>query len=173
MMVNRVKLKNIKNIKSLVEYYVSLPYTTTIEKSSGPRGDYYVARIIELPDLLMTGDTPEEALKELEDEKPEYIELYLRLGNRMPEPLKISHCSGKVVLRLPASVHEDLVKLAAMEGVSLNQYMVAALSKQVGRDEVLMKEKKAPYKADKAGKPGRRSPSRFPRDLRRRPKGSS
>ncbi len=87
-MVNRVKLKNIKNIKSLVEYYVSLPYTTTIEKSSGPRGDYYVARIIELPDLLMTGDTPEEALKELEDEKPEYIELYLRLGNRMPEPLR-------------------------------------------------------------------------------------
>jgi predicted HicB family RNase H-like nuclease len=121
----------------------------------------------------MDGDTPEEALKELEEEKPEYIELYLMLGNKMPEPLKTQNYSGNVMLRLPSSVHEDLVKMAAMEGVSLNQYMVATLSRQVGRDEVLMKEKKAAYKADKAGKPGRRSPSRFPRDLRRRPKGTS
>ncbi|MCX6005933.1 MAG: toxin-antitoxin system HicB family antitoxin [Chloroflexi bacterium] len=150
------------DLRKQVEYYVNLPYTTTIEKSTGPKGDYYVARVIELPGLIMTGDTPEEALKELEEEKPEFIELYLQLGNKMPEPLKISHCSGKVVLRLPSSVHEDLVKMAAMEGVSLNQYMVAALSKQVGRDEVLMKEKKAVYKT---GKPGRRSP--------RRPAGSS
>jgi predicted HicB family RNase H-like nuclease len=146
-MVKRVRLKKIKNIESLVEHYVSLPYTTTIEKSSGPRGDYYVARIIELPDLIMTGDTPEEALKELEDEKPEYIELYLKLGNKMPEPLKTQNYSGKIVLRLPSSVHEDLVKIAQLEGVSLNQYMVSVLSKATGRDEVLMKDKKAAYKA--------------------------
>ena len=58
------------------------------------------------------------------------------------------------MLRLPSSVHEDLVRMAAMEGVSLNQYMVAALSRQVGRDEVLMKEKKTPYKAEiKSGSP--------------------
>jgi predicted HicB family RNase H-like nuclease len=151
-MVKRVRLKKIKNIESLVEHYVSLPYTTTIEKSSGPRGDYYVARIIELPDLIMTGDTPEEALKELEDEKPEYIELYLKLGNKMPEPLSTRKYSGNVVLRLPTSVHEDLAKMAALEGVSLNQYMVAALSKRVGRDEVLMKEKKAAYKATESPK---------------------
>jgi predicted HicB family RNase H-like nuclease len=151
-MVKRVRLKKIKNIQSLVEHYVSLPYTTTIEKSSGPRGDYYVARIIELPDLIMTGDTPEEALKELEDEKPEFIELYLQLGNKMPEPLSARRYSGNVVLRLPTSVHEDLVKMAAMEGVSLNQYMVATLSKQVGRDEVLMKEKKGTYKTTESPK---------------------
>ncbi len=156
-MIKRVRLKNIKNIKSLVEHYNNLPYTTTIEKWDDGRGPYYVARVVELPDLFMDGDTPEEALKELEDEKPEYIELYLRLGNKMPEPLKTQNYSGKIVLRLPSSVHEDLAQIAQLEGVSLNQYMVAALSKQVGRDEVLMKEKKAGYKA---GKPGRRSPRR-------------
>jgi len=150
--VKRVKLKNIKNIKSLVEHYSSLPYTTTIERSTGPRGDYYVARIIELPDLIMTGDTPEEALKELEDVKPEWIETNLQLGNKMPEPLNTQNYSGKIVLRLPVSLHEDLARMAAIEGVSLNQYMVAALSKQVGRDEVLVKEKKASYKTAKKPK---------------------
>jgi antitoxin HicB len=159
-MVKRVRLKKIKNIKSLVEYYVSLPYTTTIEKWDDGRGPYYVARVIELPDLFMDGDTPEEALKELEEEKPEYIELYLKLGNKMPEPLKTQNYSGKVVLRLPASVHEDLARMAAMEGVSLNQYMVAALSKRVGRDEVLMKEKKGTYEAGKNPKKAVRKPKK-------------
>jgi predicted HicB family RNase H-like nuclease len=145
--VKRVKLKNIKNIKSLVEHYVNLPYTTIIEKWDDGRGPYYVARLVELPDLLMDGDTPEEALKELEEEKPEYFELYLRLGNKMPEPLNTQNYSGKIVLRLPVSLHEDLAKMAALEGVSLNQYMVSALSKQIGRDEVLIKERKPSYKA--------------------------
>ncbi|MGA2158698.1 MAG: type II toxin-antitoxin system HicB family antitoxin [Dehalococcoidia bacterium] len=135
------------DLQKQVEYYINLPYTTVIEKSNGPRGDYYVARVIELPGLIMTGDTPDEALAELEDEKPEFIELYLKLGNKMPKPLKTGHYSGKVVLRLPSSVHEELARMAAMEGVSLNQYMVSALSKQVGREEVLIKERKAPYKS--------------------------
>ncbi|MHB8085617.1 MAG: type II toxin-antitoxin system HicB family antitoxin [Dehalococcoidia bacterium] len=136
-----------KDIKKQVGYYLSLPYTTVIEKSNGPRGDYYVARVLELPGLIMTGDTADEALAELEDEKPEFIELYLKLGNKMPKPFKTGHYSGKVVLRLPSSVHEDLARMAAMEGISLNQYMVSALSKQIGREEVLIKERKGSYKS--------------------------
>ncbi len=140
---------SLEDLKKQAEFYASLPYTTTIEKSNGPRGDYYVARVIELPGLIMTGATPEEALKELADEKPEFIELYLKLGNKMPKPLNTGHYSGRVVLRLPSSVHESLARIAAIEGVSLNQYMVAALSKQVGRDEVLMKDKKTAYQSGK------------------------
>ena len=162
-MVRRVKLKKIKNIESLVKYYSSLPYTITIEKDDDGRGPYYVARVLELPDLIMTGDTPEEAIRELEDEKPEYIELYLRLGNKMPEPFRKSEYSGNVLLRLPASVHGDLARMAALEGVSLNQYMVATLSKQVGREEVLMKGKKQTYKATRSQtRPERRSKKQSP-----------
>ena len=135
------------DLKKQVDYYLSLPYTTTIEKWDDGRGPYYVARVIELPGLIMTGDTPDEALAELEDEKPEFIELYLKLGNKMPKPLKTGHYSGRVVLRLPSSVHEDLARMAAMEGISLNQYMLSALSKQVGREEVLIKERKGSYKS--------------------------
>ena len=37
--------------------------------------------------------------------------------------------SGKLVLRLPRSLHKELKEAAAMEGVSLNQYMLYKLAK--------------------------------------------
>jgi predicted RNase H-like HicB family nuclease len=52
------------DIKKQVEYYMSLPYNMTVKYRS-EQGGYYVAGYTELPDLTMTGDTPEEAVKEL------------------------------------------------------------------------------------------------------------
>ena len=37
--------------------------------------------------------------------------------------------SGKIVIRIPKSLHKDLRKKAAVEGVSLNQYMLYKLAK--------------------------------------------
>jgi len=37
-------------------------------------------------------------------------------------------CNGKISLRLPRSLHRDLVKSAKDEGVSLNQFILYKLS---------------------------------------------
>jgi len=37
-------------------------------------------------------------------------------------------CSGKISLRLPKSLHRDLITNAKSEGVSLNQYLLYRLS---------------------------------------------
>lgn len=37
--------------------------------------------------------------------------------------------SGRLVLRIPRSLHRDLKEAAALEGVSLNQYMLYKLSR--------------------------------------------
>lgn len=123
-------------LKKQAEYYAGLPYTITIERRDD-QGTYYVARVLELPDLLMTGATPEEALAELENEKKEWIEKYLELGNRMPAPLKAHSYSGKVILRMSPSLHESLVRMAEIEGVSLNHYIVTTLSRALGYDEAM------------------------------------
>ncbi|TSA55328.1 MAG: type II toxin-antitoxin system HicB family antitoxin [Dehalococcoidia bacterium] len=136
----------IKDLKKQVEYYANLSYTTTVVQQDDGHGIYYLARVIELPGLMMTGDTPAEAFADLESVKREWIETNLRLGNKMPEPVHSPQYSGKVVLRMPPSLHETLVTVAELEGVSLNQYMVYTLSKSAGRDEVLIKERKAPYR---------------------------
>ena len=124
------------DLQSQVEYYAGLPYAIAIEKEDNGDGAYYVARCIELPDLLMTGDTPAEAVNELEAVKREWIEEYLELGNKMPVPLNLRKYSGKVILRMAPSLHKQLIKMSELEGVSLNQYMVTALSRVAGSNEV-------------------------------------
>ncbi|HSW58681.1 MAG TPA: toxin-antitoxin system HicB family antitoxin [Dehalococcoidales bacterium] len=122
------------DIKKQVEYYMSLPYTMTV-KFRPEQGGYYVASYFELPDLTMTGNTPEEAVKELLAEKPEWFEECLKLGLPIPQPVEPQKYSGKIVLRIPPSLHESLIRISSLEGVSLNQYMLSALSRALGYKE--------------------------------------
>lgn len=135
-----------KDLKAQVEYYAGLPYHVIIEQRDDGKGPYYVARLLELPGCIMDGETPEEALQELKDIKREWIQANLEAGNKMPDPITSHNYSGNIVLRLPSSLHETLAKVARIEGVSLNQYMVSTLARAVGRDEVLIKERKSRYK---------------------------
>jgi len=123
-----------KNSKGQVKHYANLPYTYVIERRDD-QGTYYVARIVELPDLFMVGDTPVEAIDELESVKEEWIQTYLELGNKLPQPLKLRNYKGNYPLRMQPSLHEALALRAELEGVSINQYMISALSRTVGREE--------------------------------------
>ena len=123
-----------KDLKSQAGYYTSLPYTIVINKRDD-QNTYYVASIVELPDLFMVGDTPEEAIAELESVKREWIETYLELGNKMPKPLKLRDYRGNYSLRMQPSLHEALTFRAELEGVSINQYIVSAISRSIGQGE--------------------------------------
>jgi len=125
---------NENNIQTQVEHYASLPYTVVIERCND-QGTYYVARVVELPDLLMTGDTPTEAVTELENVKRDWIKTHLELGSKMPEPLNLRSHSGNIRVRMEPSLHSSLAFMAELEGVSLNQYITSALSHAVGREE--------------------------------------
>ncbi|OGN87753.1 MAG: hypothetical protein A2158_07095 [Chloroflexi bacterium RBG_13_46_14] len=121
------------DIKTQAEYYAQLPYTIVVERVDD-QGVYYVARILELDGLIMTGDTPEEAVSELETVKREWIESSLELGNKMPKPLKSRKYSGQYRIRMVPSLHETLALLAELEGVSLNQFMVTRLAQVAGEN---------------------------------------
>jgi len=122
------------DIKKQVEHYMSLAYTMTV-KFRPEQGGYYLASYVELPDLSMTGDTPEEAVRELLAEKHEWFTECLKRGIPIPLPVEPQKYSGKIVLRIPSSLHASLIRVAALEGVSLNQYMLAALSRALGYNE--------------------------------------
>jgi len=131
-------MKKIVNVtQDEVETYASLPYTVKVEPQDDGKGIYYVAKVVELPNLIMTGETREEALKDLEAVKKEWIQTYLELGNKMPVPLVSRKYSGKIIVRMPPTLHEVLAKLAENEGVSFNQYMISSLARCAGQDEVI------------------------------------
>jgi antitoxin HicB len=122
------------DIKKRVEYYLNLPYTMTVRYRE-EQGGYYVAGYIELPDLTMTGETPEEAVKELLIEKPEWFETCIQNGVPIPLPVEPKKYSGRLIIRMPPSMHESLIRMADLEGISLNQYLISALSRVLGFDE--------------------------------------
>jgi antitoxin HicB len=70
-----------------LDYYMELPYTVVIEPDEdNDGGTYYVSRILEIPDCMGDGDTPEEALESLAIHKKMWLEDQLERGYKIPEP---------------------------------------------------------------------------------------
>ena len=120
-----------ENIEKELKYYTKLPYNIILEMWDDGEGPYWVARIPELPHCLIHGDTPEEAISEIEEVKKDWIKSNLERGLKIPEPVTHKH-SGQIRLRIPPSLHKVLADRAVVEGISLNQYMTAALAQSVG-----------------------------------------
>ncbi len=121
----------IKNIEKELNYYMTLPYSIILEMWDDGEEPYWVARVIELPHCLIHGDTPEEAVVEIEEVKKDWIRSNLERGLKIPGPVIRKH-SGQIRLRIPPSLHKVIAYRAVIEGVSLNQYMTAALAQSVG-----------------------------------------
>jgi antitoxin HicB len=112
-------------------YYAGLPYTVIVEPWDDGAGTYWVARIAELPHCLIHADTPEEAVKEIQGVKLDWIKSNLARGLPIPEPRPREY-SGQIRLRISPSLHKMLALRAETEGMSLNQYMATSLAISVG-----------------------------------------
>ncbi|HET92266.1 MAG TPA: type II toxin-antitoxin system HicB family antitoxin [Chloroflexi bacterium] len=113
-----------------INYYMSLPYT--IEMQRDPEAGWFV-RVKELRGCLSQGDTPEEAIEMIQEAMELWLEASLEDNLPIPEPRSDEDYSGKFVVRVPRSLHRELVEEAERQGVSLNQYINVALARSVGR----------------------------------------
>lgn len=115
-----------------VAKYMAKPYSRVVVPH--PSGGCF-AEVLELPGCFTQGDTPEEAVKNLEGAMSGWLSAALDAGQAIPEPLALRGYSGHVALRMPKSLHREAVRRAELEGMSLNQYLVAAVGAHVaGQD---------------------------------------
>lgn len=114
----------------MTEKYLKEPYSRVLipDDESGT----YTAVILEFPGCIAQGDTPQEAYEHLEDVAKDWIAAALDLKQEIPSPSQSLSFGGKVLLRLPKSLHRQLTLIAEREGVSLNQFIVSALAERVG-----------------------------------------
>ncbi len=129
--------------KKSLEHYLKLPYTITLKRGIGEGKEYWVARIVELPHCMTHGASPEEALRDIEDAKGEWLRYNLEEGLPIPEPARFT---GQYHLRMPPSLHEALAIKSESEDVSLNQFMITALARAVGYAERPSGKRKAASK---------------------------
>ena len=105
-----------------------MDYPVELSKRDEEEESYWVAEIPDLPGCVSDGETPDEAVESLEEAKRLWIEARLEHGHGVPEPTDTRGYSGRLLLRMPKSLHRKLAAQSRREGTSLNMYVVSLLS---------------------------------------------
>jgi len=114
-----------------VDDYLALPYTIEVTRDNDPENPGWVARMLEFPGCITQADTFELLGEMIEDAMRGWIEVALEDRIPIPEPRPSESFSGKFVVRVPKSLHRELVEAAEKDGVSLNTYVSTALGKAI------------------------------------------
>ena len=109
-----------------IDEYMKLPYPVELIPDVDEGG--FTVAIPSLPGCLSVGETVEDAYRNIEDAKREWMVAAMEEGIAIPEPDSIDDYSGQFKLRIPKTLHRQLALQSKREGVSMNQYCVYLLS---------------------------------------------
>jgi antitoxin HicB len=118
--------------KRSAEDYTNLPYTIEVVRDNDPENRGWVASVAELPGCITQAESFEELGEMIEDAMSAWIEVALTDGLSIPEPRPLEAYSGKFVVRVPKSLHRELVEAADHDGVSLNSFVNTSLATVIG-----------------------------------------
>jgi antitoxin HicB len=112
-----------------LQQYLELPYHVSLVRGEDERGKAgWAASVDELPECTAAGKSPEEAVQRLRKAMEVWISGALERNEEIPEPRSSSTASGRLLVRMPKTLHAQLARAAEQEGVSLNQFITGALS---------------------------------------------
>jgi antitoxin HicB len=117
------------------EFAIIDKYPFTIRPLSAEDGGGYLIEYPDLPGCHSDGDTPEEAIVNGRDAVRSYLLSCKKHGDPMPKPSSLASSSGQFRVRMPKSLHAQLVTQAEREGVSLNMLVVTVAAQALGRRE--------------------------------------
>jgi RNA polymerase sigma-B factor len=112
------------------QHLLDLPYHISVVVDAD--GRHWTARVDELPGCEGHGDSPEEAVRSIRVAMEQLIADALAKGRAVPEPRSDSGHSGRLLLRMPQSLHRELARAAESQQVSLNHFIASSLTRAVG-----------------------------------------
>jgi predicted RNase H-like HicB family nuclease len=106
-----------------------VPYPVTlVHDESGE----WTATIEALQGCNARGTSPDEALEHVAEAVAAWVEAAERDGKEIPDPKSAPSYSGRLLLRMPQTLHAELARAAERERVSLNQFITDVLSGALG-----------------------------------------
>ena len=112
----------------MVRNHRGLPYHVLVLRDDGQaEGRGWTAHAQELPGCEAHGDTIEAAVRAIEVAIDERIEDAVANGQELPEPRSAASYSGRLMLRMPRSLHAELSRAAERDEVSLNRFIASSL----------------------------------------------
>ncbi len=107
------------------------PYAIVLSCAEDGDGAGWTATVEELPGCEAHGATPERAAAAVAGAVERWVRDAEAEGREVPPPGAAAAHSGKLLVRMPRSLHAELVRASEREGTSLNAYIVAALAASV------------------------------------------
>jgi predicted RNase H-like HicB family nuclease len=92
----------------------------------------WAATIDALPGCTARGTTPDEAVRSAAEAMTAWLASARREGKDIPEPKTGQSHSGRLLLRMPQTLHAELARVAEREKVSLNQFITDVLAGALG-----------------------------------------
>jgi antitoxin HicB len=142
-----------------VKQYLEMPYHVAVARGDDGRDGPWAASVEELPECTASGTTPEEAVERVRRLMASWIAEALEADREIPEPRQERAASGRLLVRMPQTLHADLARTAETEGISLNQFITGALAAAVAWRRSVPGSPAADAASDGVVEPGRRRPS--------------
>jgi antitoxin HicB len=115
---------------------LNIPYPVTLVRDESDEKDAdeagWTATIDVLPGCRGRGATPKEALDRVASAMGAFLDSAKQEGRDVPDPKSQQSYSGRLLLRMPQTLHAELARAAERERVSLNQFITDALSGALG-----------------------------------------
>ena len=106
-------------------------YPVTLVREDSDEGTW-LASVDALPGCVARGATPDEAVERAKAAVAEWTAAARREGRDVPEPKSPQSHSGRLLLRMPQTLHAELSRVAERENVSLNQFITDVLAGALG-----------------------------------------
>lgn len=110
-----------------VRHYLSLPYRIALTRDGQDEERPWLATVEELAGCDARGATAADAAGRIVHAIAEWVASARADGREVPEPRAGRAHSGRLLLRMPRSLHGDLADTAERDQVSLNSYINALL----------------------------------------------
>ncbi len=124
-------------MKKDLDHYLSLSYKIEVVPIPPEDGGGYEANLPEIGRFAIVGDgeTPSEAIADMERIKAEQFRHYLEKGIDIPEPGAESgeKFGERFIIRLPATLHKEIVSQSRENGMSPDEFVLQSLSSMLGQ----------------------------------------
>jgi predicted RNase H-like HicB family nuclease len=110
-----------------VSRYLDLPYEVAVVRRGGEDGMQWSAQVVDLPGCEVRARTEAEALAAARAAMADWIADALEHDRPIPPPREAATHSGRLLVRMPQTLHGDLARMADREHVSLNALIIGIL----------------------------------------------
>jgi predicted HicB family RNase H-like nuclease len=117
---------NVVRVPSLAED-TAASYRISLIRSGEGSDASWLAEVDGLPNCSRSGASPEEAVQRAWAAVEELASPVREQGEKTKSKAVAQH-SGKLLVRMPATLHDELARAAVAEGVSLNQLITGVLA---------------------------------------------